>query len=374
MCHYSLHISGNSVSHLALVGFASQQIKKHTNSFPVFSPLPRTLTEAEKTPLSSQGLQDESQVTTSEPPDSELAAALTAEATALFTRSLFQEAEENFLSALEADPGHIPALTGFSNLLTFAPEQWQESLEYAELAHSLAPKDATVLSHLTWALLSAYRFKDAYRTAAAAIAANPESALVQIAHADVAINVFEYELALSNILKALEIDPFNASSYISYSRILDALHDWPAAKEAAAFAIVLEPDFHLWKPILGYRIFANDGDPDAALDVAAPALQAFPNHSYMLLLVVYIASELNEWDKALDGCRQLVSLNSPETPYPDGYICLTNISISMEDYGAAASYQDQAEEVAWNDRLDISFNRVRLLEKGGDASKSASSP
>ena len=62
--------------------------------------------EAEKTPLSSQGLQDESQVTTSEAPDSELAAALTAEATALFTQSLFQEAEEKFLSALEADPGH----------------------------------------------------------------------------------------------------------------------------------------------------------------------------------------------------------------------------------------------------------------------------
>ena len=319
--------------------------------------------EAEKTPLSSQGLQDESQITTSESPDSELAAALTAEATALFTQSLFQEAEEKFLSALEADPGHILALTGLSNLLTFAPERWQESLEYAELAHSLAPKDATVLSHLTWALLSAYRFKDAYRTAAAATAANPESALVQIAHADVAFNFFEYELALSYILKALEIDPFNARAYISYSFILQALHDWPAAKEAAAFAIVLEPDFHLWKPILGHRIFSNDGDPEAALDVAAPALQAFPNHPYVLSLVVYIASELNEWDKALEGCRQLVSLNSPETPYPDGYICLTNISISMEDYGAAESYQDQAEEVAWNDRLDISFNRVRLLEK-----------
>ena len=222
------------------------------------------------------------------------------------------------------------------------------------------------LSHLAWALLSAYRFKDAYRTVVAAIAANPESALVQIAHADVAINVFEYELALTYILKALEIDPFNARAYISYSRILDALHDWPAAKEAAAFAIVLEPDFHLWKPILGHRIFSNDGDPEAALDVAAPALQAFPNHPYVLSLVVYIASELTERDKALEGCRQLVSLNSPETPYPDGYICLTNISISMEDYEAAASYQDQAEEVAWNDRLDISFNRVRLLEKAGE--------
>ena len=322
--------------------------------------------EAEKTHLSSQGLQDESQFTTSKSPDSELASALTEEATALFARSLFQEAEEKFLSALEADPGHTAALTGLSNLLTFAPERWQESLEYAELAHSLAPKDAPVLAHLTWALLSAYRFKDAYRTVVAATAAHPKSALVQIAHADVAMNFFEHELALSHILKALEIDPFNARAYISYSRILDALHDWPAAKEAAAFAIVLEPDFHLWKPILGHRIFANEGDPEAALEVAAPALQAFPNHPYMLSLVVYIASELNEWDKALKGCRQLVSLNSPETPYPDGYICLTNTSISMEDYKAAASYQAQAEGIAWKDRLDISFNRVRLLEKAGE--------
>ena len=130
---------------------------------------------------------------------------------------------------------------------------------------------------------------------------------------------------------------------------MDALHDWPAAKEATAFAVVLEPDSHLCKPILGHRIFSNDGVPEAALDVAAPALQAFPNHPYVFSLVVYIASELNEWDKTLEGCRQLVSQNSPETPYPDGYICLTNISISMEDYEAAASYQDQAEEVAWND-------------------------
>ncbi len=81
--------------------------------------------EAGESPGSSQLVQTESQVTASESPDSELAVALTAEATALFRQSLFLEAEEVFLKALEADPSHIPALTGISNLYRYAPERWQ---------------------------------------------------------------------------------------------------------------------------------------------------------------------------------------------------------------------------------------------------------
>ena len=152
-------------------------------------------------------------------------AALTAEAAALFKQTLFLEAEEEFLNALEADPNHIPALTGISTLYRYSPERWQEALRYAELAYSLAPEIASVLAHLTWALQSAYRYEDADRAAAAAMTANPESALAQMAQANVASSLYEYELALSHIKKAL--------------------HDWPAAKEAAVKAIELEPDFHL---------------------------------------------------------------------------------------------------------------------------------
>ena len=220
--------------------------------------------EAEEISLSSQLVQNEFQVTASESPDNEFAAALTTEATALFKQSLFLEAEEKFLNALEADPGHIPALTGISTLYRFSPERWQEALKYAELAYNLAPEDASVLSYLTWALQSAHRYEDADRAAAAAMTANPESALVQMAQANVASSLYENELALSHIKKALELDPLNARAYISYSHILDALHDWPAAKEAAVQAIELEPDFHLWKPVLGYLVFYNDGDPEAA--------------------------------------------------------------------------------------------------------------
>ncbi len=268
---------------------------------------------------------------------------LTAEATALLKQSLFLEAEEEFLNALEADSNHIPALTGISTLYHHSLGRWQKALRYAELAYSLAPEIASVLAHLTWALQSAYRYEDADRAATAAMTANPESALVQMAQANVASSLYEYELALSHIKKAL--------------------HDWPAAKEAAVKAIELEPDFHLWKPFLGFLVFYNDGDPDAALEIAAPAIQALPNHPGVISLVVNIAAELNEWDKALGGCRQMVSLDSPETPYPDGYACLAKISIRMEDYEAAARYQDKTEEVAWIDRFDILSNRVLLLNE-----------
>ncbi len=224
------------------------------------------------------------------------------------------------------------------------------------------PQGALVLSNLTWALHAAHRFDDAERAAAAAMTADPEGA-----QANVALSFYDYELALRHVMKALEIDPLNASAYISYSYVPDALHDWPAAKEAAASAIALEPDFHLWKQVLSYLVFCNDGDPEAALDIAAPAL---PNHPYMVSLIVDIAAVLNEWDKVLEGCRQLVSLNSPDTPYPDGYICLTNVSILMEDYESAARYQDKTEEVAWSDRLDILSIRVRLLDQAGECEQS----
>lgn len=326
--------------------------------------------EAEETPPSSQLLQIESPVTSSESPENELAAALTAEATTLFKQSLFLQAEEKYLNAIGADPNHIPALTGISALYIYIPERWQEAVAYAERAYSLAPEDASVLSNLTWALQSAHRFEDAERAAASAIAANPESALAQLAQASAASSRYEYELALSHIEKALEIDPFNAAAYVQYSGVLDLLHDWPKAKEAATKAIELDPDFHLWKPVLGYLVFNNDGDPEAALEIAVPAIQALPNSPFVISLIVDIAAELNEWDKALRGCRQLVRLDSPETPYPDGYDCLAKISIRMEDYEAASIYQDIAEEVAWDGRFDILTNRVLILNESGECEQS----
>ena len=200
--------------------------------------------------------------------------------------------------------------------------------------------------------------------------ANPERALAQMTQANVASSRYTHDLALSHIKKALELDPLNARAYISYSHILDALHDWPTAKEAAVKAIELEPDFHLWKPVLGFLVFYNDGDSEAALEIAAPFIQVLPNDPAVIPLVVDIAAELNEWAKALEGCRKMVSVDSPETPYSYGYDCLAKISIRMEDFQAAERYQDKTEEVASDDQLGILSNRVLLLNNAGECEQS----
>ncbi len=306
----------------------------------------------------------------SEMADPAQAAALTTEATALFKQSRFPEAEEKFLEALAADPHHIPALTGISDFYTYAPEHWQEALAYAEQAFVLAPEDATVLAHLTWAQQLAHRFEDAIDMADAAIAADPDSALAQAAHADMALSLYEPERALFHVNRALEIEPDSALAHVLLSLIQESLHDWPASEEAAARAVELEPDFHLWKIVLGRRTFDLDGDPIAALEIAAPAIATLPHHPFVLGFEVDMAVELNEWDKAIAGCAQMAAIGTPETPYPDGFTCQANVSMLMEDYETARKYQDQAEAVAWDDRFDISMTRMFLLNNAEQCQES----
>ncbi len=302
--------------------------------------------------------------------DANQAAALTAEATALFRQSLFPEAEEKFREALAADPNHVPALTGISDFYTYSPERWQEALTYAEQAFALAPKNATVLAHLTWAQQQAHRFEDAIDTADNAIAADPDNALAQIAHADMALSLYEPERALVHVNKALKIEPDSAVAHVLLSLIQESLHDWPAAAAAATRAVELEPEFHLWKIVLGRRIFDLDGDPIAALETAAPAIAALPDHPFVLGFEVDMAVELNEWDKAIAGCARMAEIDTPDTPYPDGFTCQANVFMLMEDHETAAQYQAQAEEVAWQDRFDVSMTRMFLLNSAEECQES----
>ena len=302
--------------------------------------------------------------------DPEKAAALTAEAEELFKRSNFPEAEAKYLEALESDPNHIPALTGISDFYTYNPERWQEALAYAEEAYALAPEDASVLAFLTWAQQLAHLFEDAIDTADAAIAADPNNVLAQTAHADMALSLYEPERALIHVNKALNIDPDNALAHVLSSLVQESLHDWPASAEAAAKAVELEPDFHLWKVVLGRRTFDLDGDPVSALEVAASAFETLPNHPYVIGFEVDMAVELNEWEKAQAGCTRMAALDSPDTPYPDGYTCQANIAMLMEDYETARKHQAEAERVAWDDRFDISMTRMFILNNAEECTQS----
>lgn len=302
--------------------------------------------------------------------ETDVAAALTAEAVSHFKETRFPEAEAKFLEALESDPNYIPALTGISDYYTYHPERWQEALAYAEDAYALAPKDASVLATLTWAQQLAHRFEDAIETADAAIAADPANILAQIAHADMALSLYEPERALIHVDKALEIEQDNPLALVLSSLVQESLHDWPASAEAATMAVELEPDFHLWKIVLGRRLFDLEGDPHSALEVAAPAIESLPNHPYVIGIEVDMAVELNEWEKAQAGCAKMAALDTPETPYPDGYTCQANIAMLMEDYETAEKHQEEAERVAWDDRFDISMTRMFLYNNAEECQQS----
>ena len=100
-------------------------------------------------------------------------------------------------------------------------------------------------------------------------------------------------------MKDLDIDPLNARAYIVYSYVLVALHEWPTAEETVAFAIELEPESHLRKPIQVTLGYYDNGDKGAAQEFRAPAIQALPNHPAVISLLLNLALQRNEWDRAL---------------------------------------------------------------------------
>ena len=60
--------------------------------------------------------------------DPDQAAAKTREGIDLFQTSDFERAEAAFREALLADPDHVPALTGLSDLFSYQPQMWNQSL------------------------------------------------------------------------------------------------------------------------------------------------------------------------------------------------------------------------------------------------------
>ena len=293
--------------------------------------------------------------------DPERAAAKTREGTDLFQTSDFERAEAAFREALLADPDHVPALTGLSDLFSYQPQMWNQSLELAERARELAGDDPKVLAHLVWSQQMAHRFDDAKESGARAVEVAPDHFLARAAYADILLSMYETEQALHHAERAVDLNPDSPIGWIVLGAVLENMHDWAAAEEAVNKAVELDPDFLLWTIVQSRLDFDLRGDPELAAELAAEVMDSMPDHAYVLGLTVDLAIERNDWATAMDSCQQLAALNSPTTRYPDGYSCLASVALLQEDAEQAAKHQAQAEEVAWKDRLDISLVRMRLL-------------
>ena len=293
--------------------------------------------------------------------DPDRAAAKTREGIELFRTSDFERAEAAFREALLADPDHVPALTGLSDLFSYHPQMWNQSLELAERARALAGDDPKVLAHLVWSQQMAHRFDDAKASGARAVEVAPDSFLANAAYADILLSMYETEQARHYAEQAVALNPDNPIGWVVLGAVLETMHDWAGAEEAINKAVALDPDFLLWTIVQSRLDFDLRGDPELAAELAAEVMETMPDHAYVLGLKVDLAIERNDWETAVEACRQLADLNSPTTRYPDGYTCLASVALLQEDSEQAAEHQTRAEEIAWKDRLDVSLVRMRLL-------------
>ena len=293
--------------------------------------------------------------------DPDLAAAKAQEGVALFQTSDFKGSEAALREALLADPDHVPALTGLSDLFSYHPHMWNQSLELAERARELAGDDPKVLAHLVWSQQMAHRFDDAKASGARAVEVAPDNFLAHAAYADILLSMYETEQALHHAEQAVALNPDSPIGWIVLGAVLETMHDWAGAEEAVNQAVDLDPDFLLWTIVQSRLDFDLRGDPELAAELSAEVMEAMPDHPYVLGLEVDLAIERNDWTTAVDACRRLADLNSPTTRYPDGFTCLASVALLQEDSELAAEHQSRAEEIAWKDRLDVSLVRMRLL-------------
>jgi len=295
--------------------------------------------------------------------DPDEAARLTAEGEALFLVSDLAGAEGLLIEAIAADPSYLPAYLGLTDVYFYWPHYWQQALDTASKAAELAPEDPEVLAYLAWAQQGAHLFDDAWATVLDALELGPDSALVHTAAADILSSVYQMDEALGHAHRAVELDDQSAGAWATLGAIAYSLAYWDEAANAYEEAVDLEPDFFAWHLLLARFDLNTIGDTAVALDLIEPARMAQPDHPWIISFDVDIAIERNEWEEAEAGCEKLFAFNQPHTLYPDAFSCMTGVLILQERYGDAEQFQALAEEIAPEERLDISLLRMRLFNE-----------
>ncbi len=293
--------------------------------------------------------------------DSEEVQALIEEGLELFAKSDLEGAEQAFQDAIDANQESVAAHLGLIDVYLYQPQFHQQAIDTAEAAVELAPEDPAALARLSWAYQGVHKFEDAKEAAEKAVEFGEDSSVAHVALADILNAVYEVDASYEAAQKAVELDPDYASAWATLGGIAFGLEKWNETGDAYARALELEPDFFLWQILRARYEFDTTGDAEATRDLAQSAIDALPKHAYVLSLLVDLAIDKNDWKLAEDTCKETLELNTPDTVYPDAYTCMVGVNLLQEKYKDAEKFQDQAEEIAWPERRDITVFRMRLF-------------
>lgn len=294
-------------------------------------------------------------------PDRDLAESLSATGKSLFGTSDLIGAEAAYIDAIAADPSYLPAHLGLTDVYLYQSQYWQQALQAAENATSLAPEDSTALAYLAWAKQGAHHFDEAKALGLRAVELDDENATAHTALADILVSMYEVARAYEHAQTAVRLNPESAAGWATLGSIAFQMHDWDKAGEAYEQAVELEPDFFAWHIISARHEFNVFGDIYAARSIAKRAIELVEDHASTLFFEADMAAEEGDWETSEAKCMQTITLDQPHTPFPDAYSCMALMLLQQERNAETAAYQALAEERATVHRRDVTLIRMRLL-------------
>lgn len=294
-------------------------------------------------------------------PDRDLAESLSAKGKSLFGTSDLTGAEAAYIDAIAADPSYLPAHLGLTDVYLYQSQYWQQALQSAENATSLAPEDSTATAYLAWAKQGAHHFDEAKELGLRAVELDDENPTAHTALADILVSMYEVDRAYEHAQTAVRLNPDSAAGWATLGSIAFQMHNWDKAGEAYERALELEPDFFAWHIINARHEFNVYGDVYTARSIAKRAIELVANHASTLFFEADMAAEEGDWETSEAKCMQTIALDQPHTPFPDAYSCMALMLLQQERNAETAAYQTLAEERATVHRRDVTLIRMRLL-------------
>ncbi len=294
-------------------------------------------------------------------PDRSLAESLSAKGKSLFGTSDLRGAEAAYIDAIAADPSYLPAHLGLTDVYLYQSQYWQQALQSAENATSLAPENSTAVAYLAWAKQGAHHFDEAKELGLRAVELDDENPTAHTALADILVSMYEVDRAYEHAQAAVRLDPESAAGWATLGSIAFQMHDWDKAGEAYERARELEPDFFAWHIINARHEFNVYGDIYAARSIAERAVELMASHASTLFFEADMAAEEGDWETSEAKCMQTIALDQPHTPFPDAYSCMALMLLQQERSAETEAYQTLAEERATVHRRDVTLIRMRLL-------------
>lgn len=230
--------------------------------------------------------------------------------------------------------------------------QYEQSLQALDKAIEFTPKDFILYLWKSEVLSSRRSYQEALKAANQAIQNNPDHSIGYFKRAQVKVELEnlrkqiweekDYEDAIADINKALELNPGNASFYIYKGKIYGLKEDYAKAIEYLKKAIKAEPDFATAYAELGL-VYAKQGNEQEFTKNLEKALRLKPDSGKLYKVRGNGYFALKKQDKGIRDYETAIGLSLDPEASSHLYYYWRGLELyKLEDYEGAVRNFDEA--------------------------------